>query len=89
MTLENYEIPISARCLRYENISNSAILKHRHGHSVILPSKLSVVLGPSALPKQFLGMGWSFTFCQGPLLTGRLNGSVLHNKVGKLQTIFP
>lgn len=89
MTLGYYETSISAGCSGYVNSSNSAILKHRPGHSVILPAKPSVVLGPSALPKQFPGVGLAVHMGQGPFATDRLNGSVLHSKVRELQSIFP
>lgn len=64
MTLGDYEISISAGCSGYVNISNSAIIEHRPGRLVILPAKPSVVLGPSALPKQFLGVSWQFTWAR-------------------------
>lgn len=83
VTLGYYEISIGTGRSGCVCISDSAILEHRPGHSVILPAKPSVVLGPSALPKLH-----SVYMVQGPFPADRFNGSILQSKVLEFQLYF-
>jgi len=64
VTPGDYEIFNSAGRSGYVCVGNSAILERRPGHSGILPANPSVVLGPSALLKEFLGVSWQFTWAR-------------------------
>lgn len=89
MTLGDYEISISAGCSGYVNISNSATLEHRPGELSHPPCKTLSCSGSISTPQTVPGCELAVHMGQGPLPTDRLNGSILHSKVGELQSVFP